>query len=143
MSFVPVSSAATTAVAVAGLNAHRRKLREEEEQMTGYSGEDLEGWEFKIVRASTRKFRDPAIVRRVCEEESRAGWEMLEKFDDHRIRFKRKTKHRDGDRHRDIDPYRTYVGMTGSQFELWIVAAAIAGVAVFGLGIAVIIYLTR
>jgi len=69
MAFVPISNAAT----VAALNEHQRKLREEEEQMTGYSGEDLEGWEFKIVRTSTRKFENPEFVRRVCEEEAKAG----------------------------------------------------------------------
>ena len=75
--------------------------------MTKYTADEIEGWEFKIVRASTRKFKDPEFFRKTCEEEARAGWEMLEKFDNNRIRFRRKIEHRDGDLHRDIDPYRT------------------------------------
>jgi hypothetical protein len=134
MSFVPVSSAATTAASAAALQEHQRKLREEEEQMTGYDGEDLDGWEFKIVRASTRKFKHPRFVRQVCEEEARAGWEMLEKFDDYRIRFKRRVDHRTDDRHRDQDPYRTQIGMTGHMLEL-----SVAGVVIGGLGVVALI----
>ena len=32
--------------------------------MTAYSPSDLEGWEFKIVRANTRKFKDREAVRK-------------------------------------------------------------------------------
>jgi hypothetical protein len=130
MSFVPVSSAATTAAAAAAQRERLRKLRQEEEQMTGYSGEDLEGWEFKIVRASTRKFKDPDFVRQVCAEEAKAGWEMLEKFDDYRIRFKRRVERRSDDAHLDTDPYRTQVGITGNMLE-----ASVAGAVVVGLGV--------
>ena len=67
--------------------------------MTQYGGEDLDGWEFKIVRSATSKFKSPDYVRRLCEEEARAGWEMVEKFDDHRIRFKRRVERRAEDAH--------------------------------------------
>lgn len=49
----------------------------------------LVGWEFKIVRARRNLFRDPAIFQCLCEEEAEAGWIMLEKLDDRRVRFKR------------------------------------------------------
>ena len=68
----------------------RRRLEREEVEMTKYTADTMKGWEFKIVRAATRKFKDPAIVRQICDEEARSGWELLEKFDDYRMGFKRK-----------------------------------------------------
>ena len=140
MSFVPVSTAATTAATVGALQRHQRELRKEEEQMTGYSGEDLEGWEFKIVRASTRRFKHPEIVRQVCDQETRAGWEMLEKFDDYRIRFKRRVERRTEDAHLGSDPYRTQIGITGNMLELSIAGGVIAGLGLVAL-IAFLVYL--
>jgi len=61
--------------------AKKRRLQEEEEEMVTYNNEDL------------------------------AGWEMLEKFDDKRIRFRRHIKNRYNDQFLDIDPYRTQYGL--------------------------------
>jgi hypothetical protein len=47
----------------------------------------------------------------VCQEEAKAGWEMVEKFDNCRIRFKRRVERRSSDSQIGIDPYRTNVGM--------------------------------
>lgn len=100
-------------VAAAAAAARRAKmLRKEEENMTGYSADDLEGWEFKIVRSATEKFKNYSDVKKVCDDEAQAGWEMVEKFDNSRIRFKRKIEHRAADTHRAVDPYRTSVGMS-------------------------------
>jgi hypothetical protein len=85
--------------------------RKEEEEMTNYEPDDLNGWEFKIVRSGSGKFRNLQEIQKLCQDEDKAGWEMLEKFDDYRIRFKRKTDMRGSDSHQQIDPYRTYVGM--------------------------------
>ncbi len=109
MTYVPTGAAGAAAAAAA---AAARRMREEEEDMTKYDSDDLDGWEFKIVRTSTRKFKDYETVRQVCDEEAKAGWEMVEKFDDYRLRFKRRTDKRAGDRHLDIDPYRTQVGIS-------------------------------
>jgi hypothetical protein len=88
--------------------AAARKRRElEEESMTTYSRDDLEGWEFKIVRSSFGRFRNQKAVQKVCEEEARAGWQMLEKFDNSRIRFKRRVEKRSMDPHIEGDAYRT------------------------------------
>lgn len=58
--------------------------------MTGYTGTDLsEGWEFKILRSATGAFRKPNLLRQILDEESRAGWVLVEKFDSQRIRLKR------------------------------------------------------
>jgi len=106
------ATAGGAAAAAAAAAAKRARIRQEEENMTAYSPSDLEGWEFKIVPANTRKFKDREADRQLCEEESKAGWEMIEKFDDSRIRFKRKIENRSRDRHLDIDPYRSEVGFS-------------------------------
>ena len=138
MSFVPVTSAATAATTAAAAAQRRRRLQREEEQMTTYSPEDLDGWEFKIVRANTRRFRSPKAVRQLCAEEAKAGWEMVEKFDDSRIRFKRPVERRAEDAYLDFDPYRTQVGIGGNMLEL-----SIAGgiVLVIGLVLLVVLFL--
>lgn len=78
--------------------------------MTTYSADDLnQDWEFKIVRSEVGAFRKPKNLRRLVEEEARAGWELLEKFDSNRVRFKRPTSARahDSDLLPQVDPYRT------------------------------------
>jgi hypothetical protein len=58
--------------------------------MTPYSREELENdWEFKIIRSQTGAFRNQAALQKLMEEEARAGWQMVEKFDNSRVRFKR------------------------------------------------------
>lgn len=104
MVYIPSAAAQAAAAKLA-------QQMKEEEAMTKYSSEDLEGWEFKIVRSGSGKFRNQEAIQKLCREEALAGWEMLEKFDDYRIRFKRKTDMRAISSHREIDPYRTYVGM--------------------------------
>jgi hypothetical protein len=112
--------------AIAGAAAAKR-AREEEEKMTKYNSDDLDGWEFKIVRSNTGAFKNYERVKKVCDEESRAGWEMVEKFDNHRIRFKRRTDNRSGDRHRQgIDPYRTHIGLHGGGLATTIIAVCLA-----------------
>ncbi len=94
----------------------RQKQREkEEEQMTKYSTEDLEGWEFKIVRSTMGAFKDLEKVQALCTEEAKSGWEMIEKFDNGRIRFKRKVQMRSQDSLSVIDPYRTSFGLGEGQ----------------------------
>lgn len=70
----------------------------------------LNGWEFKIVRASRNVFRDPAVFQQLCEEEAQAGWILLEKLDDRRVRFKRPLALRDLVKQESLsfDPYRCY-----------------------------------
>jgi hypothetical protein len=76
----------------AGATASRSSRREEEE-MTAYTRNDLdEGWEFKFLRASASKFRDPVRLQEILTEEARAGWTLVEKFDDSRLRFEAAVK---------------------------------------------------
>jgi len=107
----------------------KKKLNREEEEMTSYSREELEqGWEFKIVRSGTAAFRKPEEFAKLLEQEARFGWVLLEKLDDGRVRFKRRT----GSRPRlplgehEGDPYRSIYGTSQSRQAAIIVLVAIA-----------------
>jgi hypothetical protein len=103
-----MSTAATGgAVAAIAAAAKAAKDRDEEENLTKYNSDDLDGWEFKIVRSDLGRFGNREVFERLCREEARAGWEMVEKFDNSRIRFKRRVEKRAQDQHLDFDPYRT------------------------------------
>ena len=81
--------------------------------MTQYTQDDFQkDYEFKIVRSDSGAFRDPETLQKLVEEESRAGWVMLEKFDDGRVRFKRPRSARAKDAFlpEGVDPYRTQYG---------------------------------
>ncbi len=126
------------AAGAAAAAAAARRMREEEEDMTGYSKDDLDGWEFKIIRANTRKFKNQAAVQQLCSEEARAGWEMVEKFDDQRIRFKRNIEKRAGDRHLEIDPYRTNLGMSEGHIVLVVLGVVALAAGVIGFLVSVL-----
>ena len=134
----PVIGAHATAAAAAAAAA---RMREEEEKLTMYNKDDLAGWEFKIVRAYTGYFRKPENLKRVCEEEAKAGWEMVEKFDDYRVRFKRPVeKRRDDQFLQGIDPYRTQAGIAGGKLAIRIIAAVLVAV---GLGLAIPLFASQ
>lgn len=118
------------AVAI-GVGAVERRMRTQEEAMR-YSPEDLDkGWEFKIVRGHIGAFRKPAALQKLVEQESRAGWVMLEKFDDSRIRFKRPASARANDQllPRGVDPYRTNLTAPGGWLALVLVIGVLGGLA--------------
>jgi hypothetical protein len=103
-----MSGAAAAAAAEAA-----RRMREEEEEMTPYSKSDLDAdYEFKIIRSTTGVFKHPEKMRAILEEEARAGWVLVEKFDNSRIRLKRPANARAGDADLDFDPYRTSIGLS-------------------------------
>jgi hypothetical protein len=110
--------------AVAAAAARRRMVMEEEE-MTTYSADDLhDDWEFKIVRSNTRVFSRSSTLHRLLQEEALAGWTMVEKFDDQRIRFKRprQASLHDAQLPPGVDPYRVHFGMPPLAFVLLMVA---------------------
>ena len=81
--------------------------------MTGYTQTDLiQGWEFKILRSATGAFGKPDRLRQALEEEARAGWVLVEKFDNRRVRLKRPSSARAGDVALAFDAYRTSYGMS-------------------------------
>lgn len=109
-------------------HAAAEKKRKEEETMTDYRPEDLaQDWEFKFVRSGTGAFRNPAVQARVEAEEALAGWTLLEKFDNERLRFKRPVSARRKDEMlpRGVDPYRTTYGMGEGSVAFWVVLAAL------------------
>lgn len=89
-----------------------------QQQLNGSSNQQssrdprLVGWEFKIVRANRNLFRNPAVLQCLCDEEAEAGWIMLEKLDDRRIRFKRPIALREIIKAEflNYDPYRSHYG---------------------------------
>jgi hypothetical protein len=123
----------------AAQDAAKRK-KQEEEEMTKYTRKELNNdWEFKIVRSATGKFSKRDMVEQVRMEESIAGWIMVEKFDDSRIRFKRpfSAQRDDIKLPYDIDPYRTTFGMSEARL-----AFTIIGIIAVSLGlIALLIFL--
>jgi hypothetical protein len=123
----PGVHAATTAA-----HAAAKKRREEEEEMTPYSDQELaQDWEFKIVRSSTSAFSKREKIEQVVAEESVAGWVLVEKFDDNRLRFKRpaSAKRNDYNLPAHVNPYRTTIGMSeaGLAFTIMGVMVAVAG----------------
>ena len=85
------SGAAIGAAAAAAASAERQRMFEEEEQMTRYSDDELQNdWEFKIVRANRGIFGKPNELKKLLSVEEQAGWILLEKLDNSRVRFKRR-----------------------------------------------------
>ena len=114
--------------AAAAAAAAQRRREEEEEHMTPYTPRDLaENWEFKILRSATGAFKDPAVMQRYLAEEAQAGWTLVEKFDNSRIRLKRPAAARQQDAQCTFDPYRTSVGISGVGLGLLIAAGGILG----------------
>ena len=111
--------------------------------MTAYAPDDLaEGWEFKILRSSTGAFKHPHVLQQAIQEEGRAGWVLVEKFDNQRLRFKRPASARAGDATLresggggrgggggDFDAYRTTFGISEGRLALTIVATIIGVIA--------------
>lgn len=120
---------ATTAAAAA--EAARLRMQAEEETMTPYSPSDLsEGWEFKILRSANGKFKDLVWLHTVLAEEARAGWTLLEKFDNTRVRLKRPASARSRDSVLNFDPYRTWVGISQLRYTLIILAIVFGSIAI-------------
>jgi hypothetical protein len=119
------STAAAAAGGAAAAAKHRQMMfAEEEEDMAKYTQEGLNNdWEFKIVRSDSGAFRKMGILQKLIEEEARAGWVMLEKFDDSRVRFKRprRARTRDALLPPDVDPYRTQYGISSTRIGLLVV----------------------
>lgn len=91
----------------------------------GAKDQQLVGWEFKIVRASRDLFRNPVTLQKLCQEEAKSGWILLEKIDDRRVRFKRLLALRDfiDTQQLSYDPYRCHYGSSFTPLT-WVAAIA-------------------
>ncbi|MBN1964461.1 MAG: hypothetical protein JW910_07430 [Anaerolineae bacterium] len=127
-------------VAAASAAAAAEAERQLEEEMLGYGEDEITGeWEFKIVRSTMGAFDNRKTFARLVAAEAEAGWELLEKLDDKRVRFKRHTSARLKDYllPDDVDPYRTAFGM-GESTLVWIVLGlTLAGVIALVVGLIV------
>ena len=136
MAFYGATAGAVTA------ERHRQMLSaEEESDMTQYTRDDLKSdWEFKIVRSNSAVFRKPEILRQLIKQESQAGWVMLEKFDDSRVRFKRPRTARAKDAFLPdgVDPFRTQYDTNNAQRA--VVLGLVLGLMFLLLGVAVFGY---
>lgn len=120
------------ASAAAHAAQEKKKKEQEEEEMTRYTDRELEGdYEFKIVRSSSGAFGKRENLEKVVAEESMAGWVLVEKFDDNRLRFKRSAsaKRNDFNLPQGVDPYRTTYGLgeAGLAFLVIGIIAAVGG----------------
>ncbi len=86
------------------------KRRKEEESMSQFINEQIAEYEFKIIRGLGEPFKKREILERLCKEERLAGWELFEKLDNQRVRFKRPISARTNDSQLKFDAYRTQVG---------------------------------
>ena len=97
--------------------------------MTHYAPQDLtDGWEFKILRSATGAFKHPDKFRQALDDEARAGWVFVEKFDNGRLRLKRPASARQNDSMLEFDPYRTTWGTSDGKLALIIVAATLGSI---------------
>ncbi|MFT5527657.1 MAG: nucleoside-specific outer membrane channel protein Tsx, partial [Pirellulaceae bacterium] len=103
-----MSAAAGAAGAAAAAAAQRHICEMEEHEMTRYPN-DLDNWEFKIIRSYFSSFADQAKRQEILAQEAEAQWELLEVFDHARIRLRRPIKAKELDAKLDFDPYRTQV----------------------------------
>lgn len=81
--------------------------------------------EYKIIRSATGGFKDLFKFRAVLDEEARAGWELVEKLDNSRVRLRRSTECRKGDAGLGQDPYRTQVGISDGALAIGIVGGVL------------------
>jgi hypothetical protein len=109
--------------------------------MATYTPEEIaDGWEFKILRSATGSFKKPEFLRQSLEAEAAAGWTLIEKFDNSRVRLKRPAAARQRDSALEFDPYRTSVGMSDGQLAIVVVAVMLG---VVGLVLLVVLLATQ
>lgn len=89
--------------------------------------------EYKIVQSTTPHFAKAGNLKAVLDEEAQSGWQLVEKFDNYKIRLQRDISHRTGDSTRSVDAYRTQVGLSN-----WVTYSAAAA-----LTIAVVLLILR
>ncbi len=110
--------------------------------MTPYSHADLaEGWEFKFLRSATGAFRNPDRLRQALDEEARAGWVLVEKFDNQRVRLKRPAAARAGDAGLGFDAYRTSYGLSDGKLAAIIVGSIFGSIGLVALVVFVVLHL--
>jgi hypothetical protein len=129
--------------AAAAAAAAKRRQEQEEEEMTFMNTDPSGAFEYKIIRSATNAFKTPAFFQHTLQEEAQAGWELVEKLDNGRVRLRRSIdwRKKDGDLVQlGQDPYRTHVGMSEVKL-IFVVLGSIFGT--LFLIFAVVFLLTR
>ena len=133
------AGASGASAAAAAAAAAERARRQEEEEMTGYPTAELASdWEFKILRSVRGEFKRPDRMWQILSEEAQAGWILVEKFDNNRLRLKRPAAAQRNDTTLGFDPYRTYYGRTENEQAL-IIVGCVLGISLCVILIAVLI----
>lgn len=83
----------------------------------------MDNLEYKVITSNTPAFANREKLQKVLAEEAQAGWRLVEKFDNHRIRLARDVTARERDGALSFDAYRTSVGVNNAVF-LAVAAAA-------------------
>jgi hypothetical protein len=68
--------------------------------------------EYKVVQSTTPLFAKLQNIDAIMAEESKAGWQLVEKFDNYKLRLQRDISHRANDKALPFDAYRTQVGVS-------------------------------
>lgn len=68
--------------------------------------------EYKILQAQTPLFSDAKKMHEVLAQEAKAGWSLLEKEDNYRVKLQRDVSNRANDDGLDFDAYRSTVGVS-------------------------------
>ncbi len=68
--------------------------------------------EYKVLQSQTPLFASTDKMQEVLAEEAKAGWRLLEKEDNFRLKLQRDISFRDNDANLDIDAYRSTVGIS-------------------------------
>ena len=129
--------------AAAAAAAARRRREQEEEEMSMMNTDPTGTIEYKIIRSATGAFKDPVKFRAALDEEARAGWELVEKFDNSRARLRRSIECRARDADLGQDPYRTQIGMSEGVLAMVIVVYALLGVGLLIGTVVAVVHLLR
>ena len=70
--------------------------------------------EYKVIQSQTPMFSDTAKMHEILDEEAKAGWRLLAKEDNYRLKLQRDISNRANDTALDIDAYRTTVGVSST-----------------------------
>jgi hypothetical protein len=99
-------------------------------------------WEYKIVRAPNGEFGQREHLRALLDQERRAGWMMVEKYNDWQVRFKRPRNARqlDDTLPSYIDPYRT-IYTTSHSYDAMFGLALAAGMLFFIVAMVILVIL--
>jgi len=85
-------------------------------------------WEYKIVRARNNEFGNRHHLDSLLYQEGLAGWQIVEKYNDAQVRFKRPRSARawDAALPPHIDPYRTIYAVPSTSDGLHLIVMTVS-----------------